>query len=63
MSCLSQKKPEIGDTIKIIKLDDPYDISYPGRIGVIEYIDDAGQLFGTWGGLAVIPDEDDFIIL
>ena len=54
---------KIGDKIRITKLDDPYDNTYPGKEGYITHIDDAGQLHGTWGGLAVIPGEDEFIIL
>ena len=53
---------KVGDTIRITKLDDPYDHSYVGREGVVEHIDSMGQLHGTWGGLAVIPGEDDFIV-
>ena len=49
----------VGDTIEIIRLDDPYTPeSYVGKQGVVEHIDDAGQLHGTWGGLAVIPGVD-----
>lgn len=59
----SNSKAKVGDRIRILKLDDPYDNTYPGRTGVITHIDDAGQLHGTWGGLAVIPGEDEFEIL
>ena len=52
-----------GDRIKITKLDDPYDNTYIGREGVVEHIDSMGQLHGTWGGLAVIPGEDKFVII
>lgn len=52
-----------GDTIRITKLDDPYDNTYVGREGVVEHIDSIGQLHGTWGGLAVIPGEDRFVII
>ena len=53
-----------GDTIRITRLDDPYTPeSYVGREGVITHIDSMGQLHGTWGGLAVIPGEDGFIII
>ncbi len=31
---------------------------YNGREGVIEYIDGLDQLHGTWGDLAIIPEED-----
>jgi hypothetical protein len=44
-------------------LDDPYSYDYPGRVGIVTSIDDAGQLHGTWGGLAVIPGEDEFEII
>lgn len=29
----------------------------------VEYIDAIGQLHGTWGGLAVIPEEDEFVVI
>ena len=54
----------IGDKIKISRLcGEPSNSPYHGREGVIEHIDDAGQLHGTWGGLAVDPDVDEFIIV
>jgi len=52
----------IGDTIRIFHLKGE-DSSYDGMTGVIEHIDSLGQLHGTWGGLAVIPEEDDFEVL
>ena len=52
-----------GDTIRITKLDDPYDNSYVGRVGVVTHIDSMGQLHGDWGGLAVIPGEDEFEVI
>ena len=36
---------------------------YFGRVGVIEHIDDIGQLHGSWGGLALVPDLDDFVVV
>lgn len=52
---------KIGDTIRIIEMNgEPH---YSGRVGVVERIDDIGQLHGTWGGLAVIPGEDAFEVL
>ena len=42
--------------IKIINMEDEPD--YTGKCGVIERIDDIGQLHGTWGGLALIPGVD-----
>ena len=37
--------------------------SYNGREGTVNHIDGSGQLFGTWGGLAVIPEADKFTII
>ena len=53
----------VGDKIRILRLDDPYDYDYPGRVGIVKHIDSAGQLHGTWGGLAVIPGVDEFEII
>ena len=53
---------KVGDTIKITKMDDPY-VDYVGKTGKVDHIDDAGQLHGTWGGCAVIPGEDEFVIV
>ena len=52
---------KIGDTIKIIKMDG--EPQYTNRKGVITHIDDAGQIHGTWGGCALIPEIDTFVIL
>ncbi len=49
---------KVGDSIKIISMKG--EPNYTGRVGVIEHIDDIGQLHGTWGGCAVIPGEDEF---
>lgn len=55
-----------GTRIRIIHLDNgdsPVDDSaYDGREGVVECIDDAGGMHGTWGGLAVF-DTDKFEII
>lgn len=55
----------VGDTIRITHMDDPYIPrgSYDGKEGVVEVIDSIGQLHGTWGGLAVIPGEDRFVVI
>jgi len=47
---------EIGQKIKIISMEG--EPQYNGKEGVINYIDDIGQLHGTWGGLAVQPERD-----
>ena len=53
---------KIGTRIRIIHLSSE-DNRYDGKEGIVEYIDDIGQLHGTWGGLAIIPEEDDFIVI
>ena len=53
---------KVGDQIRIIHLTGE-DSRYDGREGTVEYIDAIGQLHGTWGGLAVIPEEDEFVVI
>ena len=52
----------VGDKIRIGHLTGE-DSNYDGREGVVEYIDSIGQLHGSWGGLAIIPETDDFVLL
>ena len=51
---------KIGDRIRIIHLEGEDD-RYDGREGEVEMIDSLGQLHGTWGGLAVIPEADSWV--
>lgn len=60
---MRNEKARVGDRIRIIELNDPYDNTYPGRTGTVEHIDSMGQLHGTWGGLAVIPEADLYEII
>lgn len=53
----------LGRTIEIVNLADEPFVSYSGRTGLVEYIDDIGMLHGTWGSLAIIPEADEFIVL
>lgn len=55
------KTVHIGDKIKIIEMEG--EPQYTGKIGVVEHIDDIGQLHGSWGGLALLPEVDNFEIL
>lgn len=46
----------VGDKIKIVEMiEEP---QYTGKVGIIQYIDNIGQLHGTWGGLAIQPEKD-----
>lgn len=53
--------PKIGDVIKIINMKD--EPQYTGKTGIVKKIDDAGQIHGTWGGCAIIPSIDEYLIL
>lgn len=46
----------LNKNIKIISMDG--EPGYNGKEGLVEYVDGIGQLFGTWGGLAVNLDVD-----
>ena len=52
---------KIGDNILIISMQGEPD--YTGKTGVVTRIDSLGQLHGTWGGLAIIPEEGTFQII
>lgn len=54
-------KVKVGDKIRIIRMaGEPEEA---GKEGYVRLIDDAGQLHGTWSGLAIIPNEDEFEII
>ena len=36
---------------------------YTGRVGTVTHIDDAGQIHGTWGGCAIIPEADEYEVI
>ena len=54
---------KVGDKIRIISMEDVRANDYNGKEGIVEYIDSIGQLHGTWGGLAVIPEYDTFVVV
>ena len=54
-------KVKIGDKIRIIIMQD--EPRYTGKEGTVEYIDDAGQVHGTWGGCALIPATDTWVVI
>lgn len=52
---------KVNDKIRILEMrGEP---NYSGRVGTINYIDSLGQLHGTWGGLAVQPENDTIEII
>lgn len=52
---------QVGDLIKINYM--AGEPNYCDKEGRITRIDSMGHLHGTWGGLAVIPGEDDFTVI
>lgn len=52
---------KVGDRIRIVRMEG--EPQYSGRCGVVELVDDIGQLHGTWGGLAVQPEHDDVEVI
>ena len=52
---------EVGDKIIINYMEG--EPNYWGREGIVTRIDSMGHLHGTWGGLAVLPNGDDYTII
>ena len=48
----------VGDAIHIFEM--AGEPQYTDAEGVVEFIDDIGQLHGTWGGCAIDPRIDSF---
>lgn len=57
----SDEPPHVGAKVLIVDMEG--EPRYSGRYGIIEHIDDIGQLHGTWGGCALVPSIDKFIIV
>ena len=54
-------KVQIGDKIKIIDMNG--EPQYAGKEGIVDKIDDMGQIHGSWGGCALIPECDVFKVI
>ena len=50
-----------GDKVRIISMKG--EAAYSGKTGTVTHIDDAGQIHGTWGGCAIIPETDYYEVL
>lgn len=51
----------VGDEIRIdVMKGEP---QYAGKTGKVTMIDDAGQIHETWGGCAIVPEEDTFTVI
>lgn len=55
------RKTLVGATIRIVAMEG--EPRYTDRVGVVESVDDIGQIHGTWGGCAIIPQTDDYVAL
>lgn len=51
----------IGDKIRINYMKG--EPQYTGKEGIVRTIDDFGQIHGSWGGCAIVPDIDEFEII
>ena len=52
---------KVGEKIRIISMyGEP---QYSGKEGIVTHIDGIGQIHGTWGGCAIIPETDNFIVI
>ena len=49
---------KVGDAVHIFEMDGVPE--YAGREGIVEAIDAAGQLHGTWGEYEINPTKDIF---
>ena len=55
-----KSKLKVGDFIVIDDMSG--EARYYGKEGKVTHIDDIGQVHGTWGGCALIPELDKFHI-
>ena len=51
----------IGDKIRINYMQG--EPEYTGKEGIVRAIDSLGDLHGTWGGLAIVPDVDIYEVI
>ena len=52
---------KVGQKVRIIEMmGEP---QYTGKKGVVEHIDDLGQIHGSWGGCAIIPSTDRYEVV
>ena len=51
----------IGKEIEIISMEG--EPQYTGKRGLVRRIDSLGQLHGTWGGCAIIPETDTWKVI
>lgn len=52
---------KVGDKVRI--LDMKGEPQYDGKTGTVTHIDAIGQIHGTWGGCALIPEIDEYEVI
>lgn len=52
---------KVGGTIRITYMEG--EPQYCGMVGKVLHIDAIGQIHGTWGGCAIIPETDSYEII
>lgn len=52
-----------GSKIRIVHMQGEPDSYWYGVEGKVTFVDDAGQIHGTWGGCALIPELDEFEVI
>lgn len=55
------RRETVGKRLRIKRMDG--EPAYDGREGTVTSIDDALQIHGTWGGLAIVPGVDEYEII
>lgn len=58
---MKKNEEYLGKRIKITYMEG--EPQYTGREGLVNSVDDMGQLHGSWGGCAVIPGTDEFEVI
>ena len=56
---MAKAKAKIGDKIVIKRLTaDPRATEYVGKTGIVENINELGDIAGTWGSLSLLPTDE-----
>jgi len=59
----TKENTKVGKVVQIVQLkDEPFSPLY-GKTGVVTLVDDAGQIHGTWGSLAILPECDNWLVM
>lgn len=58
-----QNRPDAKIGARVLIYEMKGEPNYSGKSGVIQHIDGIGQLHGTWGGCALSPKDDTYVIL